>query len=594
MPAICCCCDSSAAVAVREDFATRDTSSGNSIIDPSLTHAFMNVPPHFASSSLATADWPTEAANRLQLRAPSACKVSAEHCVLQYDTTKALLLVVTSTSTDDNRDGEQILDIIDPDDMIGVKLEIQTTDRFGAPRSTSQASAQGEENTFIRATNEPTTDGLADSRGSALLTLFVYPRKDPSKPSFLNRYGVTTYKPKPDPKYARPTADTLSKLGFRHAHHRTFKLAPTEDLQDCSTVVAALRKLCSSQQPSAVSPLRYLIVVNPQSGPKRSGGKLCETQVQPMLEQAGIEVDVCITTHPNHAQERMAKSSTEEDIAGYDGLVLMGGDGVVHEAYNGLFARADKDELLKKLKIGVIGCGSCNGFSTSLAHGSHERYGIVAETFLVAKGQSCWHDTSRYQTTTKSYSSFLTFSWAIIADIDIESEVLHWLGEPRNDIWAVLRILALRRYQATFSYLPATEATADNTITMPALSDPVPSTWTTVEDGFYLFWASHVTHAAMHTYHSPNSKFQDGIFEIMIVRGRISRYRMTRILLALESGNHVGMPGVEFVQCVAYRLVKETPGSFNDIDGEAVEDGPIQAQVQPHSVQVFCNPKFES
>lgn len=96
----------------------------------------------------------------------------------------------------------------------------------------------------------------------------------------------------------------------------------------------------------------------------------------------------------------------------------------------------------------------------------------------------------------------------------------------------------------------------------------------------------------MHTFHSPPSHMEDDIFQVLLVRGRsISRYRMARILLGLESGSHAGMPGAEFVECVAYRLEPLTTGSFNDIDGEVVEDGPIQAHVLPRSFQVFCNPK---
>jgi sphingosine kinase len=49
------------------------------------------------------------------------------------------------------------------------------------------------------------------------------------------------------------------------------------------------------------------------------------------------------------------------------------------------------------------------------------------------------------------------------------------------------------------------------------------------------------------------------------------------------------MPCVEFIQCTAYRLEPITPGSFNDLDGEVVEPGPIQAAVLPRAIQAFCN-----
>jgi sphingosine kinase len=182
----------------------------------------------------------------------------------------------------------------------------------------------------------------------------------------------------------------------------------------------------------------------------------------------------------------------------------------------------------------------------------------------------------------------------MVADIDLESEVIHFMGEARFDVWAVWRCIFLRRYRARFSYLPA-DKVPDKTVAtnnMPALTEPVPADWVTVEDNFLLFWASHVSHAAMHTHHSPRSHLQDHIFQVLTVRGdSVSRYRMVRILLGLETGSHVTMPGVEFVECTAYRLEHLTQGSFNDIDGEQVEDGPVQAHVLPAAFQVFCNPQ---
>ena len=58
----------------------------------------------------------------------------------------------------------------------------------------------------------------------------------------------------------------------------------------------------------------------------------------------------------------------------------------------------------------------------------------------------------------------------------------------------------------------------------------------------------------------------------------------------MEHGGHVDMTGVEFIKCSAYRLEPITKGSFNDLDGEVIEDGPIQAVTAPLSLQAYCNP----
>ena len=52
----------------------------------------------------------------------------------------------------------------------------------------------------------------------------------------------------------------------------------------------------------------------------------------------------------------------------------------------------------------------------------------------------------------------------------------------------------------------------------------------------------------------------------------------------------MGMSGVEFIKCSAYRLEPITKGSFNDLDGEVIEPGPIQAAISQPSLQAYCNP----
>ena len=66
-----------------------------------------------------------------------------------------------------------------------------------------------------------------------------------------------------------------------------------------------------------------------------------------------------------------------------------------------------------------------------------------------------------------------------------------------------------------------------------------------------------------------------------------SRLEAANILLGLESGEHLKSPKVEFIDCVAYRLDPLTKGSFNVLDGEVVESGPIQAYVMPSAINIF-------
>jgi hypothetical protein len=436
-----------------------------------------------------SSSWPAEAASRVKLLTPKAFLSDSTQCVLRYDEANRLLAIVCVSSSEGT-----VLDQIDVDDMIGAQVHFTLSE--GATATSSVM------NNLERASNEPPSDLLVDRQGSAVLTIFTYPRKDPSQNSFLTSCGITAYRPKtPNPSYTRPT--DLSKMGQRSAHPREFIVAPAEDMQDLTTLVVSLRMLATGGR--VERPPTYLILVNPRSGPKRNGETLAKTIVQPMLAQSGVQSDICVTSYAKHATERVknklleAKSdininSDEKDLAQYDGLILMGGDGIIHEALNGIMTRDDAAQLLQsKIKIGIVGCGTSNGFATSITHHSRERYGPIDETYLICKGLVVPTDLSSYATTSHSYTSFLTFSWGIIADVDIESERIHFLGESRFDLWAVVRVLFLRRYRARLSYLSSATPIAN----LPALSEPVPADWHVIEDDFFLFWASQVTHAAV-------------------------------------------------------------------------------------------------
>ena len=66
---------------------------------------------------------------------------------------------------------------------------------------------------------------------------------------------------------------------------------------------------------------RFMMIVNPRGGTQRGTAVL--EAVRPLFDEAGDELDVCITTHAGHACE-LAQSI---DSKAYEGICLIGGDG---------------------------------------------------------------------------------------------------------------------------------------------------------------------------------------------------------------------------------------------------------------------------
>lgn len=58
---------------------------------------------------------------------------------------------------------------------------------------------------------------------------------------------------------------------------------------------------------------------------------------------------------------------------------------------------------------------------------------------------------AEYQPNKKIYS-FLAIFWGVLADCDINSECLRFLGPPRFTLWGVMRIIFMKRYGGSIFY----------------------------------------------------------------------------------------------------------------------------------------------
>ena len=370
------------------------------------------------------------------------------------------------------------------------------------------------------------------NKAVAYLNIYCYPRPETKRCGLWGKLFGSGGNNDNDDTATTLSPDPTKHLAHRQAHHPRFEVAPTEDFAAIRSVVRAIRALASGNPTDINSEnRRYLVVVNPYSGTGK-GEQTYNSTVKPMLEQAGIDHDVCITQRSGHAMERMERSDgDDDDISTYNGLIAMGGDGILWEMLQGLRARSDAKALLQRLAIGIVGCGTSNGLAKSILHQSMEKYSPLESTFLICKGRTSYLDLSQYETISgKAYTGFLTFSWAFIADVDLDSECIRWMGVARNDVWAAYRILINRSYRAKFSYLPPSVNNDAGAVSLPSLHEPVPKIWKTIEGDFLLFWASQVTHAAYNTFQSPLthaayntfqsplSQMQDGLFRIMVVR----------------------------------------------------------------------------
>lgn len=205
---------------------------------------------------------------------------------------------------------------------------------------------------------------------------------------------------------------------------------------------------------------KLFIIVNPFSGRKK-GGKIAD-KLSSILFEAGISNKLVKTTHGGHAEEIARTESFSE----YDALVTVSGDGLVNEVVNGLRQR-EKDDAPP---VAPIPAGSGNGlvaclgmlitshqnlilkFLVSKVPGKHSCLSKSIHALILSESYSRTIDLMKVDYNNSSRFSFLAIATGLVADIDINSERLRFLGgELRNLIYGVAYILRKRTYSMDLS-----------------------------------------------------------------------------------------------------------------------------------------------
>ncbi|KAM6585040.1 hypothetical protein CsatB_012042 [Cannabis sativa] len=348
-------------------------------------------------------------------------------------------------------------------------------------------------------------------------------------------------------------------------------------------------------------PKRVFVFVNPFGGNK-SASKIYLDEVRPLLEDADVQFTLQETQHQLHAKE-VARAI---DLAKYDGIICVSGDGILVEVVNGLLEREDWDTAIK-MPIGVVPAGTGNGMAKSLLDSVGYPCAVSNAVLAIIRGHKRSLDvTTIFQGDTK-YFSVLMLAWGLIADIDIESEKYRWMGSARLDFYALQRILSLRQYNGRISFVPAPgfesygEPTSDKKeLTSFKHNDCGPSEatamevhrhgyqgpdfvsgisdWRTINGPFISVWLHNVPWGSEDTMAAPQAKFSDGYIDVIIMR-ECPKLPLLSLITQLNNGNHVHSPYVMYFKVKSFIL---EPGSRTenpakegiiDSDGEVLARG---------------------
>jgi YegS/Rv2252/BmrU family lipid kinase len=271
------------------------------------------------------------------------------------------------------------------------------------------------------------------------------------------------------------------------------------------------------------------LIINPRAG--RGRGRRYARRIRRHLERSGCAVRASFSRAPGDIETQTREAS----LAGFRHVVVVGGDGTVHEAVNGLLACDGQAAL------GLIPLGSGNDFAKAV--GLPRRWGaacdIVAE--CIASGRTRSVDAGRCN----DFYFANGVGIGLDAVVTQTSEKMKWL--PGAVAYPVALIAVLVRG------IPAARARieCDGVCRETDISMAVACNGAWIGGLFFI---------------APRARNDDGLLQV-VVADALNRRQVLRLAPSVLKGTHEGIPEATFTDCRSLRIRLE-PACPVEADGE--------------------------
>ncbi|XVF01701.1 hypothetical protein REPUB_Repub04eG0111200 [Reevesia pubescens] len=197
------------------------------------------------------------------------------------------------------------------------------------------------------------------------------------------------------------------------------------------------------------NPPKMLVILNPRSGRGRSS-KVFHGIVEPIFKLAGIKLEVVKTTSAGHAKKL---ASTVDISTCSDGIICVGGDGIINEVLNGLLSRDNQKEGIS-IPIGIIPAGSDNSLVWTVL-GVRDP---VSAAISIVKGGLTATDVFAVEWIQTGVIHFgMTVSYfGFVSDVlELSEKYQKRFGPLRYFVAGFLKFVCLPKYNYEVEYLPA-------------------------------------------------------------------------------------------------------------------------------------------
>jgi|TARA_B100001750_G_scaffold237875_1_gene243644 YegS/Rv2252/BmrU family lipid kinase len=291
---------------------------------------------------------------------------------------------------------------------------------------------------------------------------------------------------------------------------------------------------------------KLCFLVNPKAGKQKS--ETIIRHIKHELEKKSIEFNFFHSDKGGSISEFIQK----EDLKGFDGLCVLGGDGTINEAINGLMMSHQPQNI----PLGIIPIGSGNAFAETL--GELDPIKMLSN---ILTGETSLIDVFKIDDREKTFFAINIIGWGMAAEVNILAEKLRWMGGIRYSVASLITVMRMKE-----KYLKAN------------LDD------SSIEDQALFFLALNNVHTGKGMQMAPNAILDDGLIDIILVRSA-SKPRVLKIFTQLFSGTHIEDPHVEYSQITSFDI--ETLNDPLNIDGENKGRTPIKVELINKGVRIF-------
>ncbi|KAJ5211159.1 ATP-NAD kinase PpnK-type [Penicillium cf. griseofulvum] len=369
-----------------------------------------------------------------------------------------------------------------------------------------------------------------------------------------------------------------------------------------SAVEAWVRQLLDVAYGKALQGKRLKILVNPFGG-KGTAASLYQRYAAPVFAAAKCQVDVQNTEYSGHAIE----IAENLDIDAYDAVVCCSGDGLPYEVFNGLGKRPDARKALAQTAVALLPCGSGNG----LAWNAFGTGSVSIAALEIVKGLRTPLDLISISQKDSRTLSFLSQSFGIVAESDLGTENIRWMGAQRFTYGFLVRLLrqtiwpcdiaikveigdkaGIKEHYAAWSARPrdldadrkrleiATESPGLPELKYGTVTDELPEGWEVISgETMGNFYAGNMAIMSKDTNMFPATLPDDGLMDVVTIEGTVSRGTALTMMNEIPSGRFFDMPDLKLRKASAFRLVPHQTEGYISIDGERVPFEAFQAEV---------------